>query len=81
MILVPFPNSADNHQQKNANYIAQNGGAILLEESEFNINNITQIICNLLEKPEILYKMSENSSKLANLEATNNLMQVLNNVY
>ena len=81
MILVPFPNSADNHQQKNANYIAQNGGAILLEESEFNINNISQIICNLLEKPEILYKMSENSSKLANLEATNNLMQVLNNVY
>ena len=78
MILVPFPNSADNHQQKNANYIAQNGGAILLEENEFNINNITQIIRNLLEKPEILYKMSENSAKLANIEATNNLTKVLN---
>lgn len=81
MILVPFANSADHHQQKNAHYIAKNGGAIVLEEKEFNINNISQILRNLLEKPEILYKMSENSSKLAKIEATDNLIKVLNNVY
>jgi UDP-N-acetylglucosamine--N-acetylmuramyl-(pentapeptide) pyrophosphoryl-undecaprenol N-acetylglucosamine transferase len=81
MILVPFANSADHHQQKNAHYIAKNGAAIALEEKEFNINNISQILRNLLEKPEMLYKMSENSSKLATIEATDNLIKVLNNVY
>jgi UDP-N-acetylglucosamine--N-acetylmuramyl-(pentapeptide) pyrophosphoryl-undecaprenol N-acetylglucosamine transferase len=81
MILIPFPNSADNHQQKNAHYIAKNGGAILIEETDFKINHINQILRKLLENSEILYKMSECSAKLAQIGATNNLIKVFNDVY
>ena len=32
-ILVPFPYAVDNHQTKNAQYLSDQGAAILLEES------------------------------------------------
>ena len=39
-ILVPFPYAVDNHQTKNAQYLSNQGAAILLEESLLNAETI-----------------------------------------
>ena len=49
MILVPFANSADNHQLKNALEIEKKGGAIAVNEEDFTISNTTKLIENLVD--------------------------------
>ena len=40
VILVPFPYATDNHQVLNANYLAKNSSAIMLEESDDFVENL-----------------------------------------
>ncbi len=77
MILVPFAKSADNHQLKNAKIFEENGLALVIEEKDFTINNIAKTLTNLLQNKEILLKMSKNCEKIANLDATKNLANLI----
>jgi UDP-N-acetylglucosamine--N-acetylmuramyl-(pentapeptide) pyrophosphoryl-undecaprenol N-acetylglucosamine transferase len=80
MILIPFAKSADNHQFKNAKVFEKAGAAILLEEKDFTINMISKIINNLLvDNKDLLLKMSDNCAKIANLNATQNLVNLIEN--
>jgi len=78
MILIPLELSADNHQQKNANYLQENGSAIVVKEKDFSINHINDIINQLLTSPQTLKKMSDNCAKLAIIDATYNLSKTVN---
>ena len=78
MILIPFELSADNHQQKNANYLQENGSAIVIKEKDFSINHINDIVNQLLTSPQTLKKMSNNCAKLAIINATYNLSKIVN---
>lgn len=73
MILIPFALAADNHQEKNARYLEENGAAIVLNEAEFTINKINSLLKNILDSETILKKMSQNAAELAVLDATKNL--------
>ena len=65
-ILVPSPYVANNHQYFNAKELVDNGASILLEEKDFNANNLLEKI-DLLMKDRVLYnKMHEESLKLSN---------------
>ncbi len=77
MILVPFAQSADNHQEKNAHYLEKNGAAIVVSESEFSINKLNQLLKNLINDYAVLKKMSDNSAHLAVLDATQNLAKLV----
>jgi UDP-N-acetylglucosamine--N-acetylmuramyl-(pentapeptide) pyrophosphoryl-undecaprenol N-acetylglucosamine transferase len=77
MILVPFANSADDHQEKNARYFEKHGAAIVVREPEFTINKINEILKNLIDNQEILKKMSQNASFLAVPDATKNLSSLI----
>ncbi|GDX36624.1 UDP-N-acetylglucosamine--N-acetylmuramyl-(pentapeptide) pyrophosphoryl-undecaprenol N-acetylglucosamine transferase [Alphaproteobacteria bacterium] len=77
MILVPFALSADNHQYKNAQYIAQNGGAIIIEEKNFTINNVSDTITQILTNRQALMTMSQNCQKIAIVNATYNLANII----
>lgn len=79
MILVPFANSADNHQAKNAAFVAKNKAAILLTEEEFTINKFSEILKNLLTDEKKLYEMSQAANSLATLEASKNLANLVEN--
>jgi len=78
MILIPFAASADNHQEKNAQYLEENGAAIIVKESEFTINAVNDLLKNLIDDEARLRKLSDNAGSLANLDATQNLARVLN---
>jgi UDP-N-acetylglucosamine--N-acetylmuramyl-(pentapeptide) pyrophosphoryl-undecaprenol N-acetylglucosamine transferase len=78
MILIPFAASADNHQEKNAQYLEENGAAIIVKESEFTINAVNDLLKNLIDDEARLRKLSDNAGSLANLDSTQNLARALN---
>ncbi|MDX2083614.1 MAG: undecaprenyldiphospho-muramoylpentapeptide beta-N-acetylglucosaminyltransferase [Rickettsiales bacterium] len=77
MILIPFAESADNHQEKNARFLEKNGAAIVISEKEFTISNISKILQNLINNYTMLEKMSQAAASLAVINATTNLVKLL----
>lgn len=77
MILIPFAQAADNHQEKNARHLEKHGAAVVVNESEFTINKINEILKNLIDSQTTLKKMSENAAALAVLDATKNLASLV----
>jgi len=57
-ILIPLPESAQNHQVENAYTYAQQGAAIILEEQNFTSRFFYAKLKNLFSHPEQLEKMS-----------------------
>ena len=48
-ILIPYPYAADNHQDVNANYVAQFGGALILHENVSSDQPLLKAIVRLLD--------------------------------
>jgi UDP-N-acetylglucosamine--N-acetylmuramyl-(pentapeptide) pyrophosphoryl-undecaprenol N-acetylglucosamine transferase len=64
-ILIPLPESAQNHQVKNAYAYAQVGAALVIEENNFTSHLFLEKINDLLSSPETLAAMSEAAGKFA----------------
>jgi UDP-N-acetylglucosamine--N-acetylmuramyl-(pentapeptide) pyrophosphoryl-undecaprenol N-acetylglucosamine transferase len=79
MILIPFAAAADNHQEKNARYLENHGAAIVIRETEFTINQINDLLKNIIFNKNVLEKMSAQASSLAVLDATQNLIKLVEN--
>ncbi len=52
-IMIPSPNVTDNHQYKNAKAIADADAGILLEEGQVSAGGLTQLVCDLLDAPDV----------------------------
>lgn len=61
-VLVPSPYVANNHQLFNAKELVKNNAALLLEEKDFNSDNLIKKIDLLLEN-SVLYKEISNNAK------------------
>ena len=48
-ILIPYPYAIEDHQYYNAKYISSQGKAVLLEENELSVKNLSDIIRSLLK--------------------------------
>ncbi len=64
-ILIPLPESAQNHQVKNAYTYAQTGAALVMEEENFTNHLFLEKIRDLLATPETLQAMAEAASQFA----------------
>ncbi len=64
-VLIPSPNVADNHQYKNAKVLADAGAAILLEESELNLDTVLAAVRRLAEDPTARIQMQEKVAAFA----------------
>ena len=60
-IFVPYPHHADQQQLTNAEVIAQEGGAWVMEESAFTSDALLPRIETFLQHPEALFKAAEAS--------------------
>ena len=58
-ILIPSPNVTDNQQFKNANAIAKQGGALLIEEKDITREKIVDMISSVLDDEEKRTAMGE----------------------
>lgn len=63
-IMVPWKQAAENHQQTNADWLVERGGALLLDESELSVDNVAQVITDLLDSPLRLDELGKRAYEL-----------------
>ena len=65
-IIIPLPNSASDHQRKNAYEFAKNGAAVVLDQENLSPNLFLEAISNLLSNPAKLKEMGEKAKSFYN---------------
>lgn len=74
-IIVPSPNVANNHQEKNARVLERAGGARVLPEGSFDADSLLSLIGELLGDGEELRKMSAALRSLSVDDATEKICE------
>lgn len=64
-ILVPYPYAANNHQELNARYIEENGGAVVILDKDLSGEKISELIVDFMNDTRKLIKMNDAMKKLA----------------
>jgi UDP-N-acetylglucosamine--N-acetylmuramyl-(pentapeptide) pyrophosphoryl-undecaprenol N-acetylglucosamine transferase len=72
-IFVPFPRAADDHQRVNAEALASEGAAVVVEESKLEGVWLAETIAALLNDPRRLEAMSEAARALAHPNAARDI--------
>jgi UDP-N-acetylglucosamine--N-acetylmuramyl-(pentapeptide) pyrophosphoryl-undecaprenol N-acetylglucosamine transferase len=72
-IFVPFPRAADDHQRVNAEALAREGAAVVVEESKLEGVWLAETIAALLGDPRRLQAMSEAARGLAHPHAARDI--------
>ena len=62
-IAIPLPNSIDNHQYLNAKYYENNGWCCILEQDNFNTENLFNLIMETIKNKNKLENIRENMKK------------------
>ncbi len=64
-ILIPYPYAVDDHQTKNAEYLAQANAAIIIQERDLTIDKLRDLLLDFTDNPEKLANMANAAYKLA----------------
>ncbi|MCD7859907.1 MAG: UDP-N-acetylglucosamine--N-acetylmuramyl-(pentapeptide) pyrophosphoryl-undecaprenol N-acetylglucosamine transferase [Firmicutes bacterium] len=75
-ILIPSPNVAEDHQTKNARVLADNGGAVLIPESECSARRLFDEITALLADPARRESMSRRLQQIVVPDATDRICAI-----
>ncbi len=76
-VLVPFPHAVDDHQSANGRYLAENGAAIMTQQSMFNGIALAEVINVLATNREKLLVMSCRARSLALEQATEDVAAIV----
>jgi UDP-N-acetylglucosamine--N-acetylmuramyl-(pentapeptide) pyrophosphoryl-undecaprenol N-acetylglucosamine transferase len=68
-ILVPYPYAAARHQHANAAWMAEAGGAVVIEDSELEPEPLRNLVADLLDDRDRLARMASASAALARPDA------------
>jgi UDP-N-acetylglucosamine--N-acetylmuramyl-(pentapeptide) pyrophosphoryl-undecaprenol N-acetylglucosamine transferase len=68
-ILIPYPYAADNHQEINAQELAEGGAAVLLREAELSPETLADAMAELLTNPEARERMGSAMKALGRPDA------------
>ena len=79
-ILIPSPNVAENHQSHNAMALVNKGAAEIIEESELSGELLMKKADKMLIDPQNLAKISENSRKMAIVDANERIYSVVKKI-
>lgn len=74
-ILVPYPHATDNHQLRNAQYLAHAGAAIILPQTEFSSIRLAELLRKLMREQEKISDMSQAAGKLYQPNATQQVIE------
>lgn len=74
-LLIPFPFAADNHQEKNGNYLVRSKAARMFLQQELNGDILGREIVSLLADPVTRLAMADNLGRLARPDATNTIVR------
>jgi UDP-N-acetylglucosamine--N-acetylmuramyl-(pentapeptide) pyrophosphoryl-undecaprenol N-acetylglucosamine transferase len=76
-ILVPYPFAAYNHQETNAQNLAERGGAVLIRDAELTGDRLAADLKRLVQDRETLIKMSVNARRFARPDAADRIARGL----
>ena len=74
MILIPFPQSASNHQMFNANTMQNNKSALVVCQDKLKSGELEKLIFDLIKHPSKIKELEDNASNLAEKNATNKII-------
>lgn len=79
-ILIPSPNVAENHQYHNAMALVNAGAADIIEEKDLTDTIVTEKLDSMLLNADKLKEYSENSRKMAIIDANERIYSVIKKV-
>lgn len=79
-ILVPFPFATDDHQSANARYLADQGAAMLVPESQLSAESLQEMLHELAQHRDAVERMSLQAHGCAMPDATNTVVEVCREV-
>jgi UDP-N-acetylglucosamine--N-acetylmuramyl-(pentapeptide) pyrophosphoryl-undecaprenol N-acetylglucosamine transferase len=78
-ILIPLPESAQNHQVRNAYAYAQSGAALVIEENNFTNHLFLERIHDLLDSPQTMAAMAEAAAQFSRPNAAKMIAEYIVN--
>ena len=69
-LLVPLPHAIDDHQTRNADYLASAGAAVLLPQRSTDAATLAAQLTEVLMRPEQLVELGQTARRLAKPDAT-----------
>ena len=79
-ILIPWKNAAENHQQTNAEWLVERGGAVMLNEDNLSVPTLSGVIADLLVHSERLTQLGERAFELGALHRECSIARVITDV-
>ncbi len=76
-ILIPSPYVAGNHQEHNARAVEKSGGAIVICESELNVEKLSEAVKRVLEDETVLEAMQKGSKSIGVPDATDKIYRLV----
>lgn len=76
-ILVPFPHATADHQTANARALGEAGGALVVPESEFEVDSLSGQIAGILGAPDHAGSMARAAAGLGRPDATERLVALV----
>lgn len=74
--LVPLPHAIDDHQMRNADYLAKEGAAVLLPQRSTDAATLAAQLTEVLMHPERLTDMASTARRLAKPDATRTVVEI-----
>lgn len=75
-ILVPFPHAIDDHQTANANFMAQQGAALLIQQAALSADELANILKEFIQSPERCQQMAQAAYELRRADATEKVLSI-----
>lgn len=73
-ILIPYPFSASNHQEKNARELEKANCSICISEHDLSCDVLEKVVVDLINNRQKLFEMSQNTCKFSKPDALNNIV-------
>ena len=73
-ILIPYPFSASNHQEKNAKEFEKANCSICISEHDLTCDVLEKVVVDLINNRQTLIEMSKNTSIFSKPDALNNIV-------
>lgn len=80
-VLVPFPYAIDDHQTANAEFMAKQGAAVLVQQSALTADKLADILQEFIQSPARCQAMAEAAYQLRRTDATLNVLSICKNIY
>lgn len=75
-IMIPFPAAVDDHQTRNAGYLAKTGAGVIVQESDLSARSLSTLLEPLLAAPGRRREMAEAARSAASPDALADIVSV-----